>query len=114
MPKISSYTTDNNVTANDSWIGSDGDNSLVTKNFTPGGIATYIANAGLIDVDKRHVYSQITAESVWAIPHNLAKYPSVTIIDSNGFTVVGDINYVNVNNVTLTFSESFSGVAYLN
>ena len=114
MGKINSYPVDNNITDNDVWIGSDGDNSLITKNFTAAGMAKYISESGLIDTDKRFVYNQSSSSSVWTIEHNLNKFPSVTVVDSAGTIVIGEINYTNINNLTLTFSAAFSGVAYLN
>ena len=114
MGKINSYPVDNNITDNDVWIGSDGDNSLITKNFTAAGLAKYINDSGLVDVDKRFVYNQNTASLSWSIQHDLNKFPSVTVVDSAGTVVIGEINYIDANNLTLTFSAAFSGVAYLN
>jgi len=114
MGKINSYPVDNNITDNDVWIGSDGDNSLITKNFTALGMATYINESNLIDVDKRYVHNQNTTSSTWVVAHNLNKFPSVTVVDSAGTIVIGEIDYIDMNNVTLTFSAAFSGVAYLN
>ena len=48
------------------------------------------------------------------INHNLGKYPSITVIDSGGSEVIGEVEYVDTNNVTLTFSAAFSGKAFLN
>lgn len=64
--------------------------------------------------DKTYVFTQTTAESTWNIAHNMAKYPSVTIVDSGGSVVVGDVTYVDNNNLTIAFTSSFSGAAYLN
>jgi len=114
MGKINSYPVDNNITDNDVWIGSDGDNSLITKNFTAAAMAKYINESGLVDLDKRFVYNQNVASAVWNIEHNLNKFPSVTVADSAGTIVIGEIKHNNENNLTLTFSAAFSGVAYLN
>ena len=65
-------------------------------------------------VDKHYVHTQATAAATWEITHNLNKYPSVTVIDSAGSEVEGDIDYTSANVVTLTFSGAFSGKAYLN
>lgn len=114
MGKINSYPVDNNITDNDVWIGSDGDNSLITKNFTAAGLASYINASGLVDLDKRYVHNQNTTSATWVVPHSLNKFPSVTVVDSAGSIVIGEIDYTDMNNVTLTFSAAFSGVAYLN
>ena len=114
MGKINSYPVDTKITDNDVWIGSDGDNGLITKNFTALAFANYINEKGIIDVDKRFVYNQNSASSEWIINHKLNKFPSVTVIDSAGSTVIGEITHIDNNNLKLTFSAAFSGVAYLN
>lgn len=58
-------------------------------------------------------YAQGTPSAVWNIKHSLGFYPNVTVEDSAGTIVEGEIEYVDVNNVRLTFSSSFSGYAYL-
>ena len=61
-----------------------------------------------------YTHTQAIPQSVWAISHNLGRYPSVTVVDSAGSVVVGDIEYVSNNSVVLTFSAAFGGSAYLN
>jgi hypothetical protein len=60
------------------------------------------------------VFNQGVPSSVWNITHNLNKFPSVTVIDSAGTEVEGDVNYVDVNNLTISFSSAFAGKASLN
>lgn len=60
------------------------------------------------------VFVQGSPSSVWAINHTLNKYPSISIVDSANNEVDGDVNYVDQNNVTLTFASAFSGKAFLN
>lgn len=50
----------------------------------------------------------------WTITHNLDKYPSVTVVDSAGSVVYGDIQYISRDEIKVTFSGAFSGTAYLN
>ena len=64
--------------------------------------------------DKTFVYNQAISSDVWDIEHNLDKYPSVTVVDSGGSVVVGEIVYINKNNGRITFTSAFSGKAYLN
>lgn len=59
-------------------------------------------------------YTQIIASDTWVILHGLGKYPSVTVVDSAGTVVTGDVAYDSINQVTLTFAGAFSGKAYLN
>ena len=67
-----------------------------------------------IDGDKHYVYNQVVASNEWNIQHNLNKYPSVTIVDSAENVVVGDVVYIDKNNVRILFIGSFSGKVYLN
>lgn len=64
--------------------------------------------------DKTFVYLQQTASKTWDITHNLDKFCSVTVVDSSGTVVVGDISYKSTNRVVIDFGGSFSGEAYLN
>lgn len=63
---------------------------------------------------KEFVYQQRTASNEWIIEHNLNKYPSVTVVDSGGSTVVGDITYISSNKLQIKFYGAFTGKAYLN
>lgn len=60
----------------------------------------------------RHV--QGAAVTVWNIPHNLSCRPSISVVDSAGNLVIGQVEYLDDNNVRLTFSAAFGGEAYLN
>ncbi len=73
-----------------------------------------ITSSGGGGYDKSYTFNQISSKEVWNIPHGLGKYPSVTVVDSGGNEVIGDIKYVDVNNVELRFIGGFSGIAYLN
>lgn len=64
--------------------------------------------------DKDFTYIKSTPDKVWEITHNLDKYPSVTIVDSAGSVVMGDITYTSKRAIKITFSAAFSGKAYLN
>lgn len=64
--------------------------------------------------DKTYIHRQNSASALWIITHNLNKYPSVTVLDSGGNLVVGEVEYASMNSLSLTFSAAFSGVAYLN
>ena len=48
------------------------------------------------------------------ITHNLNKFPSVTIVDSNEEQIFGVVDYQSANTIVLTFSAAISGKAYLN
>ena len=73
-----------------------------------------IADEALIVPDALYPHNQIIASDVWVINHGLHKYPSVTIVDSAGTIIIGDIDYTSDVTIVLTFTGSFSGKAYLN
>ena len=62
----------------------------------------------------QYVHTQSVASDTWEITHDLDKYPSVTVVDSGGNVVVGDVRYIDTSNIVVTFRGAFSGVAYLN
>ena len=64
--------------------------------------------------DKTFLFTQNTATNTWVIQHNLNKYPAVTVMDSSGNVVTGDITYDDENQVTITFKGGFKGKATLN
>jgi len=59
-------------------------------------------------------YQQLASATIWTINHNLDRHPSVTVVDSGGTVVIGNVNYVTNNTLTITFTAAFSGKAYLN
>jgi hypothetical protein len=67
-----------------------------------------------VDTDKNFVYEQGVPSSIWNVNHSLNKFPSVTAVDSAGSVVVGQVNHIDLNNITITFNASFSGSAYIN
>ena len=67
-----------------------------------------------INTDKYYLHKQTAAEKNWIITHNMGKFPSVTVIDSAGNSVVGDVTYIDENSLSVTFSGAFSGKAILN
>ena len=58
-------------------------------------------------------HQQGIARSTWTITHNLNFYPNVTVVDSAGTIVEGEITYTNKNSLVLNFHSPFSGNAYL-
>ena len=61
-----------------------------------------------------YVHDQGIPSLTWTINHSLNKYPSAVAVDSAKSVVVGQIDYVDLNNITITFNASFSGSAYIN
>lgn len=64
--------------------------------------------------DKTYIHKQVIASNTWEITHNLYKYPSVSVVDTGGNVVIGDVEYTSLNTLAITFTAPFSGTAYLN
>jgi hypothetical protein len=60
------------------------------------------------------VHTQNIVSDTWVIEHNLHKYPSVHVFDSFNLEAVGSVVHNSLIQMTITFTGSFSGVAYLN
>jgi hypothetical protein len=58
-------------------------------------------------------HTQGSSSNSWVIEHNLGFKPNVTVVDSAGNIVEGEITYTNSNSITVSFQASFSGYAYL-
>ena len=69
-------------------------------------------------VDSSGVYPFIAGSSPFVItinhPGTWGDYPSVTVVDSNKIVVIGEVRYITTTQLTLTFTATFSGTAYLN
>lgn len=64
--------------------------------------------------DRNHLHLQSIASAEWTIAHGLGKYPSVTILDSAGDEVDGEVTHVDLDTLVIRFSAAFSGRASLN
>jgi hypothetical protein len=63
--------------------------------------------------DKTFTQPFTVADTV-SVAHDLSKYPAVTVIDSAGSVVIGDVDYTDLNNLTVSFSAPFSGTVTCN
>ena len=88
--------------------GISGTSLSTTDDLTEGLTNLYFTPAR---VSYNHV--QGVASNSWVIVHNLHFYPNVTVQDSAGNIVEGEITYTNSDSLTITFSTAFSGEAYL-
>ncbi|MEG0642140.1 MAG: siphovirus ReqiPepy6 Gp37-like family protein [Clostridium sp.] len=64
--------------------------------------------------DRSYLFTQVAPKQLWKVSHGLGKYPSVSIVDSGGTVVIGNINYCDNNNVEISFTAPFAGNAYFN
>lgn len=94
------FTTSNftNELAQGLWIKVGGSGDTVTKTFTSSASASDVYWTG----------------TTLTIQHDLARHPSVTIVDSGGNQVFGDVKYNNNNEVELSFTATFGGIVYFN
>jgi hypothetical protein len=64
--------------------------------------------------DLTYIHDQGIPSLEWEVSHDLDKYPSAVAVDSAGSVVVGQVEYIDLNNIKITFNASFSGTAYIN
>jgi hypothetical protein len=60
------------------------------------------------------VFTQASAAASWSVTHNLGGFPSVTLADPSGNVMIAGVQYINNNQVIVTFSTPVAGSAYLN
>lgn len=60
-----------------------------------------------------YVHNQSTASATWTINHNLGGNPTAVVHDSAGTQCEGNFSYPSINQMIITFSAAFSGVAYV-
>jgi hypothetical protein len=71
------------------------------------------SGSGII-TDANFVYNQNIPSNTWIITHTLNKLPSVTVTDSAGTVVEGQIDYNSTSQITITFTGAFTGTVILN
>ena len=69
--------------------------------------------------DITYTHNQSSVSNTWTITHKLNRFPSVTVVDSADTIVYGTVVYNSANQLTITFFEgssalAFQGKAYLN
>ena len=112
-------------------VNTAGRDSLLTNERTHLGIQIYVENIkvlyilqgatnadwveiGLGSGDLTYLFDQVTPLLVWNINHDMGKHPAINVFDSAGDDMECEINYIDVNNVELTFNIAFAGKATLN
>jgi hypothetical protein len=94
-------------------VVNDGENSvIVVKEKINTVTVTGVIGGG--GGDAQFVYEQTSPSAQWVVLHNLAKFPSVTVVDSANNVVYGEVLYDSDLQVTLTFAGPFSGKAFFN
>ena len=58
------------------------------------------------------VHVQTTPASTWTFNHGLGMFPAVTITDDSGVVGQAAVQYIDANNISVSFSIPFTGKAY--
>lgn len=85
----------------------------VTPQASPAITINDIVVSGINQPIVAYHHTQGTSLATWTIVHNLGWYPNVTVQDSGGSIVEGEISYTSTMSLTVTFTGAFSGNAYL-
>ena len=60
-----------------------------------------------------HVHIQSAPSATWTIEHDKGFYLNVTVVDSAGSQVEGEVTFMDDSTVVIQFAGAFSGKAYL-
>jgi hypothetical protein len=90
MARIQTYSVDSKVSGNDIWIGSDGDNSNKTKNFSPIGLAEYFNTSEKIDKSNTIAFTYQTLD-----PGEDRSFGTISFADNQPpYVLFSDINNI--------------------
>ena len=60
-----------------------------------------------------YVHTQAVSSAIWTINHNLNGQPTAVVLDSAGTQCEGTFSYPSTNQMIITFTAAFTGVAYV-
>ena len=63
--------------------------------------------------DIAYTHTQAVSSSTWTINHNLGFNPLAIVLDSGGTQCEGSVTYPSTNQMIITFTGAFTGVAYI-
>lgn len=64
--------------------------------------------------DKSYVHTQLVAAVSWTVVHGLGKKPAVTVVDSAETVVQGEVTYVDLDTLIVSFTAAFGGRCFCN
>ena len=67
----------------------------------------------VLPISGSYIHTQSASASTWTINHNLGFNPAVSVVDSGENVVIGDVTYISTNTLSVSFTASFGGKAYL-
>ena len=85
----------------------------ITNITYPAPLSINVLTEGSVLPPIAYHHIQGTPSNNWVITHNLNFNPNVTVVDSAGTNVEGEVRYVNGNTTVVAFQSAFSGDAYL-
>ena len=59
------------------------------------------------------MHDHTAPEEVWVISHGLMSKPDVTVLDTSGQILAGNVTYVDDDSLTIAFGTPTTGTAYL-
>lgn len=79
-----------------------------------GGVVQYEESSDkFVLIPASYTHTQLSPLATWTIHHNLNRFPAVSVVDSSGNDVIGEVHYTDSNTIVITFSSAFGGTAYL-
>ena len=60
-----------------------------------------------------YTHTQAVSSATWTINHGLGFNPVAVVLDSAGTQCEGSISYPTTNQIVITFTGAFTGVAYI-
>jgi acetyl esterase/lipase len=83
---------------------------LVLDDTSPAASEAYVAAHG--SGGGYFPFTQLTPSTSWPVPHNLGRYPAVTVVVGGLDVSTGvDVHHVDVNNLTINFGAAVTGQA---
>ena len=67
-----------------------------------------------IEASETFVHDQSTTATTWTVTHNLGRRPAVMAFDSVNREILGRVDHVSDNELTIEFNQATSGKAYCN
>ena len=95
--------------------------AVVSDDGSPPGSAPPVGSSILVSFEavgpvggaQGFTFVQAVPSAVWTIEHGLPFNPNITVTDSAGESVEGEVDYLPGGVVIVTFSAAFAGAAYL-
>lgn len=72
-----------------------------------------VAAAGQDVQPFKYVHNQLVPAAIWLVIHGLGGFPNVTAIDSSFKEIVGDLEYLDLNSLKITFASATGGQAFV-